>query len=442
MKRRTTVRIISFGLAVCAALGGFIAMQWRDNRNLNQLLTNQYTAAMTDLSDCLSQINVLLQKEMYSGTSKGFAELSSHLSQTAGAAKASLARLPVSGEQTDAIFKYLSQVGDFSLSLSRKAAAGSDMTDEERSSLQKLTDYSGKLSDEITAIQTQMETTGWDGEITAIFDEASDELSDLNSAIEDTAQTVTGYPTLIYDGPFSDHVNSLEPEYIKDKTAISRDEAAKIAAKYLECDTDEAKFYDDEDGQITAYVFTHGDDSVAITRQGGVCLYLYRAHQPETVEITEEEAVAKALSYAQDRFGMSFQESYYMVNENICVVNLAYLLEDTICYSDLVKVGVAMDTGEIVSVEAQGLIMNHKERSAPQPEKTQEEARASVSSALDIRSVNTAIIQREDLKEVLCYEFVCKGQNDENILVYVNADTLDEENILMLIETEGGVMTR
>ena len=86
MKRRTTVRIISFGLAVCAALGGFIAVQWRDNRNLNQLLTNQYTAAMTDLSDCLSQINVLLQKEMYSGTSKGFAELSSHLSQTAGAA--------------------------------------------------------------------------------------------------------------------------------------------------------------------------------------------------------------------------------------------------------------------------------------------------------------------------------------------------------------------
>ena len=57
------------------------------------------------------------------------------------------------------------------------------------------------------------------------------------------------------------------------------------------------------------------------------------------------------------------------------------------------------------------------------------------SGALTLISLNST-------QEILCYEFACKGQNDEDILVYVNTDTLQEENILLLLKTDGGTLTK
>ena len=39
------------------------------------------------------------------------------------------------------------------------------------------------------------------------------------------------------------------------------------------------------------------------------------------------------------------KESYYVINNNICTINYAYVQDGAVCYSDLVKVGVALDSG-------------------------------------------------------------------------------------------------
>ena len=57
------------------------------------------------------------------------------------------------------------------------------------------------------------------------------------------------------------------------------------------------------------------------------------------------------------------KESYYVINNNICTINYAYVQDGAVCYSDLVKVGVALDSGEIVSFSATGYLMNHHTRS-------------------------------------------------------------------------------
>ncbi len=40
----------------------------------------------------------------------------------------------------------------------------------------------------------------------------------------------------------------------------------------------------------------------------------------------------------------------------------------------------------------------------------------------------------------MCYEFLCRGQNDEQVLVYINSETGMEEQILILIETDNGTL--
>ena len=52
-----------------------------------------------------------------------------------------------------------------------------------------------------------------------------------------------------------------------------------------------------------------------------------------------------------------------------------------------------------------------------------------------------AIIPTEWKTEILCYEFKGKIDNTD-FLVYINAETGREENILVIIDTPNGILTQ
>ena len=78
--------------------------------------------------------------------------------------------------------------------------------------------------------------------------------------------------------------------------------------------------------------------------------------------LSYEQAIAKATQFLSNKTGRTFKESYYLADEGVCVINFAYKDGATICYTDLIKVGVALDNGEIVFYEPRGYLMNHKTR--------------------------------------------------------------------------------
>ena len=128
------------------------------------------------------------------------------------------------------------------------------------------------------------------------------------------------------------------------------------------------------------------------------------------------------------------------MSENIANINFAYSQNGVRCYSDLVKVRVALDTGEIVGMECKGYLMNHRERELGGAVLTQEEAQARVSSHLDVTATTMAVIPKDSMREVLCYEFKGTYMN-KNFIVYINAENGREEEILLLIESENGILT-
>ena len=134
------------------------------------------------------------------------------------------------------------------------------------------------------------------------------------------------------------------------------------------------------------------------------------------------------------------QESYFITNDGICTLNYAYVQEGVVCYSDLVKVGVALDTGEIVSFSAAGYLMNHRTRSVDFTPISSEEARQSVSPRLTIAGESLCYIPTSGLNEVLCYEFTCSAENGDQVLVYINAQTGLEEQIFILLPSENGTL--
>ena len=157
--------------------------------------------------------------------------------------------------------------------------------------------------------------------------------------------------------------------------------------------------------------------------------------------ITPEEGIQIAKEYLQSHNITSVETSYYEISNNIMTINFAYTSNNITYYPDLIKVSVAMDDGEIISFHQRGYLANHQERAAQVPSITQEQAAKKLSPLLTVEQVKLAVIPTQGLNEVFCYEFKCTGQNGENILVYINAETGAEEQLLILLIGENGTLT-
>lgn len=84
---------------------------------------------------------------------------------------------------------------------------------------------------------------------------------------------------------------------------------------------------------------------------------------------------------------------------------------------------------------------NHIERNIPKVKITEKQAKATLNKNLEITSSGLAIIPTKWKTEIFCYEF--KGKiNGTDFLVYINAETGKEENILVIIETPNGILTQ
>ena len=100
-----------------------------------------------------------------------------------------------------------------------------------------------------------------------------------------------------------------------------------------------------------------------------------------------------------------------------------------------------MDNGEIVGYDARGFLVNHTKRSYPDKLYSKLKAQEKVSVQLKVTGSQLCVIPTDSLGEKLCYEFKCKANNGRNVLVYIDAQTGEEEQILLLVETPTGTLT-
>ena len=159
--------------------------------------------------------------------------------------------------------------------------------------------------------------------------------------------------------------------------------------------------------------------------------------------IDKDNAINLAQSYLKNIGYKNMANTYYAININVCGINFAYKKDDVTYYSDLIKVGVSMDNGKIVSLEAQGYLTNHIKRKAFNCKLTKEQAQSKLSKNLKVINSKRCVIPKESGNEVNCYEFRCKSNDTkEEVLIYINADKGYEENIMLLLYSDGGTLTK
>lgn len=557
-------------------------------------LENTYLRAISETSTNMSNLSSDLVKGLYAGTPTQMSVVSSKLWKEASSAKSALSALPISDMELDSTYRFLSQVGDYAMYLSKKSISDQRITPEERQQFLKLREYADRLNAQVDQMQNRLanqelsfdeliastDTAGTVGETLqdnstntnnqpnqsnsngnstaqdivndtgrAIEDaaedtgraagelanDAADAVGDAADAVGDaakgTAEAIgdagksaekvaekaadavgeavkdagdaagraaesvipqpnyatppavvqtsvpqaarndskqstsnpsageqegnnsfeamekgfTGYPSLIYDGPFSDHILDKKPEMTAGKSEITQSEALTKAAKAASVEASALTNTREENSTLPSYVFYNDGVSVAVTKNGGMLSYMIKPKTEIIAQvISKEDAIAASQKYLQELGIQSMKETYYEISDGVMTINFAHYESgrQVVCYTDLVKVQVSMSDGSILGCDARGYLVNHKSRTFSEPKLSREEAQKSLSENLMVESVRFALIPSDGQNEVYTYEFLCNGTAGDKVLVYVNADTGVEEQILILLETPNGVLTK
>ncbi len=431
---------------IIAALIWAFSVQ-KNARALTTTVENQYNRAFHELVNYIDDIDTLLSKSQLASSPAQLASISSDIFRQSAEAKSCLGQLPISNVELDNTAKFLSQVGDYTYVVSQDMINGTAPNEEAYKNLASLNEYSSSLKESLSEIQSEL----YSGTIS--FSDIGKRRSsntadaagnDILADLENVEKSFEEYPSLIYDGPFSEHIENQQSVMLQNAEEISREEAQKRAEEFLKT-TGLTFETESENTAIAAYTFTKMNDndeqtSISVTKKGGNILYFLKNVRVDNENIGLDEATELAKKFLNEHGFNDMVSSYYEKANGIATLNFASAQGDVVCYSDLIKVRVALDTGDIIGMESKGYLMNHKTRELSEPSLTVEEAQSHVSTHLSVTATKLALIPKDSLREVLCYEF--KGTfNGKNFIVYINADNGREEEILMLLETEGGVLT-
>lgn len=451
MRRRTAIRWISFLCIAVIALGVLTWVNYNRALDYERFVTASYQHSFSELVTNMSQVDAALQKSLYATSPSVAGAICTEVFGKAMMAQMSLGMMPFSTAELEQTAGFISKVGDYAYALSRSAANGRGYTEEERENLKSLSDTAGILYQNLNQLQMDMA----DGKLT--FEELEKSQDELDRAEGGEAPVTLGnsmkliegefpeMPSLIYDGPFSEHLINAQPKLLEGKTELSERDARKVVADFLEMHENRVALSATSEGKLPAYHFTARTDKdelyVELSVTGGKVISVTSTREIGESTLSDEEAVNAAKVFLERRGYENMRESYFMKVDGVMAINFAYEQDGVLCYSDLVKVGIAMDNGSLVSFEAKGYIMNHTEREIPEAQVNAEQAREQVTSDLEIIGEGLVVIPTDGNYELLCHEFKCRTQDDREYIIYVNAVSGNQEKILILLEDENGSLT-
>ena len=405
---------------------------------------NEYNMAFYEVVEYVQNVKTYLAKAMISKSAEHGAEMLTHVWREANLAQAYLGMLPIESQELENTEKYLNQVSEFSYSLSRKNIEGQSLSDDDINKIKELYNYSNDLSNTLNEMADELNNgiLTWQD---LMRNTEGSEISEVSTfdVVEENFHEYTG---LIYDGAFSEHIIGVEKkgltgDEIDEETA--KQKAEEFIGKDKISNTQNNGFVENGDIPVYRFEMTTKDNQkigISISKKGGHVVYLISNRDVEEQKIDEQEAISKGKEYLTSKGFSNMQETYYMKQDGFIIVNYAYKQDNVIIYADLIKVKIALDNGEVIGLETTGYLNNHYVRQIPNPKISLESARNNLSGKSQITSQGLAIIPTEWKTEKFCYEFKGKIENVD-FIAYINAETGEEEDILIVTNTESGSLT-
>ena len=442
------------GIIIIAVIVGTIKYVHDLNKKYETAKENDYNMAFYELASYVENVEAYLAKALISTSAEHGAETLTNVWREAGLAQTYLSQLPLTSTELGNTSKFLNQISDYSYSLSRKNIEGEGLTEEDIDNIKQLHDYTVELENIINQLTTDLN----DGKIkwsdltknktVAFATEVSTITSDSFANLEKNFHEYSG---LIYDGAFSEHITSMEKKGLTGAD-ISENEAKEIAKKLFYDNVEEIKSINySENADIPSFDMSvklkdlEDIGTISVSKKGGHIIFANYNKHVQTEILSQEQADEIGKKFLEEFGYTNMKETYYLKENGIVTINYAYSQtapngELVVIYPYLIKLKIALDDGRVLGIETTGYLNSHTQRDVSNIKISKESAREFINKNLEIQSVNLAIIPTEWKTEVLCWEFKGKVDGTE-FLVYINAETGEEQDILMIVNTPNGTLT-
>lgn len=232
LKKNYIYGILILAIIAIIVLGIFL---YKQKTKYTIATENQYNLAFYEVVDYINNVENYLAKSIVSSSAENGAKTLVHVWREANLAQAYLSQLPISSNELSATSKFLNQVSEYSYSLATKCINNEDITDEELNNLQSLYDYSTNLNVTLEQLVNDMGNghISW-SELTKDADIAfAQQVDNLSSASFSNLDNNFGeYEGLIYDGAYSEHIESAEKNGLTGNE-ISEEEAKEKAREIV-----------------------------------------------------------------------------------------------------------------------------------------------------------------------------------------------------------------
>lgn len=431
-------------LSVAVLLSIYLALDYGIQAQRSaQALEDAYAQRVLETQEHLQAIGLKLGKAPVAADARTQVELLAGISRQADSVVSGLSALPLSHIAMSDTLKFCNQLSEYAMVLALSVAAGQPLTEQETAELVSLESQCALLTGQFatareTMVAESLRLTARPGVFYA-------EAQAAQRPLEQVADPDNGmdYPSMIYDGAFSDARHYGSPKALGEGRIDQRQAMEAARAFVGEDRVRSVEAAPDSGGALASYgvKLTLNDGVVLnaeVTRQGGKMLWMVPEHAAFEPGWTLEECAEAARDFLLDRGYGEMEANHYQVYDGLAVINFVAVQDGVLLYPDLVKVQVRMDTGEVVGLEANNYLMNHTERTGLSPALSGEQALEKASSRLEAGQARLCVIPYRE-GERLCYEVPGRYEGRE-YRVYIDAITGEEAEVLMMVDSVGGRM--
>lgn len=440
-KQKTAIITLSIttGLLALSTLGLGIGLGVTDSKAIKYKteLENFHSDNFYNLLDSVNNLETKLSKTLSATGETYQRKMLLEASKNASESEISISQLPISeGEIQDSV-KLVNQISGYTSTLAEKLAKGGSLNGEDIETLEDVHDSVVQLKAQLNEFEKRMEN-GY-----SILDASMDVDSGVNEftrSLSNLKNNNIEYPTMIYDGPFSDSVVNSTVKGLSGET-VTKSEAHENVAKYFK-NSAKIKYENETKGRFETFNFrvTNADDEllyVQVTKIGGHILTISGAGRDGETNIDIDNAKSIAVEFALNNGVEDAEVVWSDTIDNDVYLNIAPKVSGIILYPDLVKVKVNMASGTVVGYDATPYFTNHTDRELGKGILTISDAKGKVPSNYEIVQARLVLSPLDYNREVVCVEVEADYQND-TYYFYFNASNGELENVLKVIETENG----
>ena len=440
-KRKNTI----VGLAIATGILGVttlglgvaygVSMSQANNYSLK--LESIYKKNYYELVDNINSADMQISKLLASSNSAYQGKALTELSQTAKAMQSNVASLPINNDNIYQSVRFINQMSGYTQVLEEKIAEGGTLSEADKNSLSNMHEALTEMKLQVNKLSQELDKGYSITEASARLNGGSDEFS---TEFVNLKGGDADYPTMIYDGPFSDSVVNQKVNGLSGVMVSKEDAFRKIDELFKSVSN--IKFEGETNGKFETYNFlmkTTDEQElfVQVTKIGGHILNVNGNVESEEGKIDYEEAKKIAIDFALENGVQNAVVVWDEQLDNQTYFNITPKQGEVILYPDLVKVKVDMEKGNVVGYDAVSYFTNHTQRKLENESILIDEARKNIDESFEILSQRLVLAPLDYAREVLCFEFECQ-RNGATYYFYINAITGQEENVLKVVETTDG----